>query len=59
MYCWATLSSSRPKKVEDMPIASENGCAFLSVKCPTSGCNSEAVNWNASVIIPIWAKSSA
>ncbi len=36
-----------------MPIASENGCAFLSVKCPTKGCSSEAVNWNASVIIPI------
>ena len=32
MYWWATLSSSRPKKVKPMPIASENGCAFLSVK---------------------------
>ncbi len=42
-----------------MPIASENGWAFLSVKCPTTGCNSDAVNWNASVIIPICAKSSA
>ncbi|MEY9497580.1 hypothetical protein ABIF33_006600 [Bradyrhizobium elkanii] len=42
-----------------MPIASENGCAFLSVKCPTSGCSSDAVNWNASVIMPICAKSSA
>ena len=42
-----------------MPIASENGCAFLSVKCPTTGCNSDAVNWNASVIMPIWVKSSA
>ena len=38
-----------------MPIASENGCAFLSVKYPTTGCSSEAVNWNASVIRPIWA----
>ena len=54
MRC-ATLSSSRPKKVKPMPIASENGCAFLSVKCPTTGCSSEAVNWNASVIMPIWA----
>ena len=42
-----------------MPIASENGCAFLSVKCPTTGCSSDAVNWNASVIMPICAKSSA
>ncbi len=42
-----------------MPIARENGCAFLSVKYPTTGCNSDAVNWNASVINPIWAKSSA
>ena len=58
-YCLATLSSSKPKKVEVMPIASENGWAFLSVKCPTSGCNSDAVNWNASVISPICAKSSA
>ena len=32
----ATLSSSNPKKVKPMPIASENGCAFLSVKCPTT-----------------------
>jgi len=42
-----------------MPAASENGCAFLSVKCPITGCSSEAVNWNASVISPICAKSSA
>ena len=42
-----------------MPTASENGCAFLSVTCPTTGCSSEAVNWNASVIMPICAKSSA
>ena len=59
MYWCATLSSNRPKKVDVMPTASENGCAFLSVKCPTAGCNSEAVNWNASVISPICAKSSA
>ena len=53
------LSSSNPKKVDPMPMASENGCAFLSVKCPTTGCSSDAVNWNASVIKPICAKSSA
>ena len=32
VYCRATLSSSSPKKVNPMPMASENGCAFLSVK---------------------------
>jgi len=33
-----------------MPAASENGCAFLSVKCRPAACSSDAVNWNASVI---------
>ena len=42
-----------------MPTESENGCGFLSVMCPTTGCSSEAVNWNASVIMPICAKFSA
>ena len=42
-----------------MPIDSENGCAFLSVTCPTTGCSNDAVNWKASVISPICAKSSA
>ena len=52
-YRAATLSSSNPKNVKPMPSASENGCAFLSVMWPITGCSSEAVNWNASVIKPI------
>ena len=31
-----------------------NGCRSLTR--PTTGCSSEAVNWNVSVIAPIWAK---
>jgi len=50
----ATLSSSNPEEGEPHADRKRNGCAFLSVKCPT-GCSSEAVNWNASVIRPIWA----
>src|SRR5450830_1730450 len=39
----ATDSSSKPHKVEPMPMASEYGLGCLSVYSPTSGCNSEAV----------------
>jgi hypothetical protein len=55
----ATLSMSKPANVKHMPIASDHGCALRSVTMPTTGCSSEVVNWNASVIRPIWVKSSA
>ncbi len=55
----ATLSRIKPAKVKNMPIASDQGCGLRSVMMPTTGCSSEVVIWNASVIRPIWAKSSA
>ena len=42
-----------------MPTASEKGWALRSVKMPTTGCSNDVVNWNAIVIRPICAKSSA
>ena len=45
-------------KVKPIPIASENGCGLRSVTLPTTGCNSDAVIWNASVISPICANDS-
>ena len=41
-----------------MAIGREKGCGRLSVTKPTTGCSIDAVSWNASVIMPIWAKSS-
>ncbi len=41
-----------------MATGSENGCGRRSVTRPTTGCNIEAVSWNANVIRPIWPKSS-
>ncbi len=41
-----------------MPAASEYGIGLRSVTIPTTGCSSEAVSWNASVISPISPKSS-
>ena len=54
----ATAAAGRPASAP-MPTGSRNGRGRLSVKCPTTGCSSEAVSWNASVIMPIWPKSSA
>ena len=42
-----------------MPMASENGSGRRSVYRPTSGWSSEAVNWNARVMSPIWVKVRA
>jgi len=39
-----------------MPSGSEYGSGCLSVTIPTTGCSNEAVNWNVSVIAPIWKK---
>ena len=41
-----------------MAIGSEYGCGRRSVTIPTTGCSIEAVSWKASVISPIWPKSS-
>ena len=41
-----------------MATGSENGVGRLSVTMPTTGCSSDAVNWNANVISPICPKSS-
>jgi hypothetical protein len=53
----AYARSSMPVKVHAMPITSEYGSGRRSVNVPTTGWSSEAVNWEVSVIAPIWAKS--
>jgi hypothetical protein len=39
-------------------MGSQYGVGRLSVTMPPTGCSSEAVIWNASVISPFWPKSS-
>ncbi|MOA25937.1 hypothetical protein D3C78_1466930 [compost metagenome] len=45
-----------PTNVHRVPSGNRFGVGRRSVKKPTQGCNSEAVIWNVSVIMPIWAK---
>ena len=48
----ATASRIRPARVEAMPYAIEYGRGRLSATMPTTGCSSEAVNWNVRVSQP-------
>ena len=52
----ATDSSSSPTRLHPIPTGKENGTGRRSVYSPTTGCSSDAVSWNASVMAPICAK---
>ena len=56
--CGAMESRIRPAMLKAMPAGSAKYTGRRSVYRPTSGCNSEAVSWPTSVMMPIWLKSS-